>query len=138
MPIGIIVTAKVEGLDIFSKYIEKYGEDAVAGMSMAMYQEAEKIITSAKQLTPVNTGALHDSGLAQFPDHEGTALKQELGFGGVAAPYAIYVHEDMTANHVVGQAKFLEIPFREAQVGLAERLIRTMRGYLARNGYGTS
>jgi hypothetical protein len=29
------------------------------------------------------------------------------------APYAVHVHEDMEAQHAVGQAKFLEQPIRE-------------------------
>lgn len=32
---------------------------------------------------------------------------------GYTAPYAIYVHEDLQANHTVGQAKFLEQPLRQ-------------------------
>jgi hypothetical protein len=31
---------------------------------------------------------------------------------GYTAAYAIYVHENLTAHHPVGQAKFLEEPFR--------------------------
>lgn len=31
---------------------------------------------------------------------------------GYTAQYAVYVHEDLEANHPVGQAKFLEYPFR--------------------------
>ena len=32
----------------------------------------------------------------------------EVGFGGPAADYAIYVHEDLSAHHPVGEAKYLE------------------------------
>lgn len=32
---------------------------------------------------------------------------------GYTQSYAIYVHENLTAKHPVGQAKFLEQPFRE-------------------------
>lgn len=35
--------------------------------------------------------------------------KGEVGF---KAPYAVYVHEDLTKKHSNGQAKFLEIAFR--------------------------
>lgn len=37
-------------------------------------------------------------------------LRLEIGF---AAEYAIYVHEDLTAFHTVGQAKYLEQPLRQ-------------------------
>lgn len=34
---------------------------------------------------------------------------------GYTAEYAIYVHENLAARHVVGQAKFLEQPLREME-----------------------
>lgn len=37
-------------------------------------------------------------------------LRLEVGF---SAEYAIYVHEDLTAFHPVGQAKYLEQPLRQ-------------------------
>jgi hypothetical protein len=61
----------------------------------------------------VSTGnSKEDSRLA--PDHQTIIAlgKSQAGmFGvlvGVSAYYAIYVHEDLQANHTVGQAKFLE------------------------------
>ena len=48
----------------------------------------------------------------------------ELGFGGAAASYAVYVHENLTAKHTVGQAKYLEVPFKNAQTGMSRRIVR--------------
>lgn len=42
---------------------------------------------------------------------------------GYSAPYAGAVHENLTANHAVGQAKFLEQPTRQ-YLGEMERIIR--------------
>lgn len=37
---------------------------------------------------------------------------------GFTQNYAMWVHEDMDANHTVGQAKFLEVPARSLQLEL--------------------
>lgn len=54
------------------------------------------------------------------------SMKKDEGFFtvGYSAPYAIYVHENLQANHEHGQAKFLERPTRELHGELA-RSIRT-------------
>lgn len=39
---------------------------------------------------------------------------------GYTQQYAIYVHENLTAHHPVGQAKYLEQPFRMMQDEIAE------------------
>ena len=41
---------------------------------------------------------------------------------GYTQSYAIYVHENLTAHHDVGQAKFLQQPFYGAVNGMAERV----------------
>jgi hypothetical protein len=51
---------------------------------------------------------------------------------GYSAPYAIYVHEDLTANHPRGgQAKYLEQPMRTMRRELSEIVARSVR---AKNG----
>lgn len=42
---------------------------------------------------------------------------------GYAAPYAVFVHEDLEAHHTNGQAKFLEQPLREYR-SVMQRSIR--------------
>lgn len=45
------------------------------------------------------------------------------------APYAFWVHEHLTAHHVVGQAKFLEQPARQLRSdGTFDKLIRAELG----------
>jgi hypothetical protein len=90
--------------------------------------EHERIMTTAKQRTPVATGALRASGHVQPTRVDaGGRLVSVGGFGGPAAPYAVYVHEDLTARHPVGQAKFYETAVLEAQSGLADRLAAHIR-----------
>lgn len=65
---------------------------------------AERVIEEAKRRTPVRTGTLRNSGHVRSADKSGFLV----GFGGPAAPYAVYVHENLKARHRVGEAKFLE------------------------------
>ena len=51
-----------------------------------------------------------------------------IGFGGAAAPYAIYVHENVSARHAPPtQAKFLEQPVMEARATFGEALAAQMK-----------
>jgi hypothetical protein len=121
------ITATVTGQEAISRVLKRYRQDAADALAGALYMEAEKIMTAAKELTPVDTGTLRDSGTVLLPRSEGPVIVQELGFGGPAAPYAVYVHENLQANHPVGQAKFLEVPFTEAQSGMEDRIATKMK-----------
>jgi hypothetical protein len=45
---------------------------------------------------------------------------------GYSAPYALYVHEDLTAFHPNGRAKFLEEPARRLQAEMASIVRRRL------------
>lgn len=64
---------------------------------------------------------------------ERDALRQHTGnvIVGYQTSYAIYVHENLTAHHNVGQAKFLEQPARTTQNQLADLVKREMRNGVA-------
>lgn len=93
--------------------------------------EAELLMTKAKMLTPVDTGALRASGHVQAPVVENGKVTVTLGFGGAAEAYAVPVHERMDVHHPVGQAKFLEQPVREWETDgvkrFADRLASAMK-----------
>ena len=74
--------------------------------------EAEKIMTTAKRNTPVDTGTLRSSGMVTA-----RAKGVELSFGGAASAYAVIVHENLAAYHRVGKAKFLEDAINEWVAG---------------------
>ena len=91
-------------------------------LGAVLYREAEGIMTVAKTRTPVDTNALRKSGTVFPPVTTATGAKVTLGFGGAAKAYAVYVHENMTARHPVGQAKFLESAVNDARNGMEARL----------------
>ena len=60
------------------------------------------------------------------PAGRGGAVTPGIGRQGQRAPaqvgYALVVHEDLSAAHPVGQAKYLEIPFKARMEGFFSRM----------------
>jgi hypothetical protein len=101
------------------------------GIRRALREWAERVMSLSKsQYVPVDTGALRASGFVEGPDQTGTVT---LGFGGVAAPYAVIVHEDLQARHLVGGPKYLEQPLK-LSLGLTRELIRDRGNWAVRRG----
>lgn len=101
--------------------LEKMSKQAPKALDKALYAEALGIFRQSQRIVPVGPigdpsykgapGTLKASGLIEGPTN-GEVL---IGYGGPAASYAIYVHEDPNAKHKPGKSyKFLEIPFMEA------------------------
>lgn len=67
----------------------------------AVQDAADTVLQAAKANTPVLTGALRDSGEVTMdgPLHAVIAFTD---------PISVIVHEDMTAHHEHGEAKYLE------------------------------
>ena len=112
-------------LDTLKRLADKFPDYVGA----ALYQEAQIEMTEAKRRTPVDTGRLRASGRVALPVREGRRISVTLSFGGAAAPYAIYVHENLEANHASppfggGQAKFLESTINESAPYMLARIAR--------------
>lgn len=94
--------------------LEWYGGDLIAKENAytreALKEAAEMVLAKAQEQTPVETDALRISATVK---EQNAGKTQELSFGGPAAPYAHRQHEDLTYNHPVGNAKFLENALRE-------------------------
>lgn len=146
---GPIYKAEFKGLEKLQRQLRARPEQITHAGSAALYVDAEQLIGEAKQLTPVDEGVLRASGHVQLPVNDGHDVLVLAGFGGPAgagnqgetnAPtkknptgdvgYAVYVHEDLTAHHTVGQAKFLETPFMRRLSGFGERIAARIRSRL--------
>ena len=92
--------AAVKNLNDTATRIEK-------SLEVGGYKFGQIELTEMKRRTPVEFGALRDSGLFTH-EWKGKTLVLTWTFGGASATYAIYVHEDLEAFHEVGQAKFVE------------------------------
>ena len=92
-------------------------------IAAALQAELEIESTESQRRTPVDTGALRAShSVSVQSDSDG--VTGTISVGGVAAPYAVAVHENLDAFHPVGQAKFLESTLNESQDFLAQRIAR--------------
>lgn len=103
-----------------------------AALTAAETAAAQHILDKSKDLVPVDTGQLRDSGHVEH-DAGGAAMVYDAtspeGF-----PYGVVQHEDLTLNHPNGgQAKFLEQPMHtegEAAFALAAVALRKALGLL--------
>lgn len=127
-PLGFKVTVD---MDKAMAALKKVGLDAPEITAKAAYMDLEKTMTISKQQVPVDTGVLRASGTVDKPEVNGEDWSVTLGYGGAAAGYAIYVHENLSARHTVGNAKYLEKPLTERTGGMAERMAADIR-----NEYG--
>lgn len=125
MPLKVKIRTR-SGTEI-GRLLERYGERAEKAVAVELYQEAEGIMAQSKELVPVDTGALRASGHVGLPERAGGTIRVVLGYGGPAAPYAFKVHEDLEAFHDDGQAKYLEMPIRQATAGMVQRIVAGMR-----------
>ena len=130
-----------EGLDGLLRALEHRPDDIVRAAKSALFIEGEETITEAKRLTPVDEGVLRASGHVQLPEETADGgVEVRAGFGGPAGSgnqggetnekdvgYAVYVHEDLTARHPVGQAKYLEVPVNQRRAGFVERVVQHIR-----------
>ena len=85
--------------------------------------EGEGIMAQSKEIVPVLNGHLRASGHVRPPKFRGGSVVIELVYGGVAAPYALIVHEELQAV-VSGQPKFLEMPAKAAAKGMGSRIAK--------------
>jgi hypothetical protein len=109
----------VSGISSVFNKLQALTEEVPSALDKALYAEGLQIFRASQKLVPVKFGTLKGSGVIEGP----TNGEVFIGYGGAAASYALYVHEDMEATHKKNKsAKFLEIPFTEALNGMDERL----------------
>lgn len=122
MAVKVKLQIQIRGLDGVNNQLAALISQAPELGGKALRAEAEIEMTEAKRRTPVDTGALRDSGFVDGPNNGEVTLT----FGGPAAPYAVEVHENLEAYHDDGQAKFLEGAVMEALPYLVERVAERM------------
>jgi hypothetical protein len=135
---------KFRGVDALRKRLKKFRGDIPRAMGSVLFQEGEETITEAKLITPVDEGVLRASAFVKLPQLKDGEFVVEIGFGGPAGSgnqgasnakdvgYAVFVHEDLTAHHNVGQAKFLEVPLDRRRPSIPTRLAANLDRELGR------
>jgi len=114
------------GLKELQAQLESSPKQATKRLAGPMFTEAERIMTRAKKLAPVDEGTLQGSGTVRQPRVTGIRVTVEMGFGGAALKYAMVQHERLDYKHTSGQAKFLEQPVNEAVSGFAARIGKSL------------
>lgn len=125
---------EIPGLAQFAEALEQLGMSVMnEAIAPAVYAEANILMTKIKRDdVPVDTGALRSTGQVKQPEITGSAVRVELGFGGPAAPYALFVHEKTENHHNVGRAKYLEAPVNEYAGQFETNLATRIRSRLER------
>lgn len=96
--------------------------EAPKELARALYEEALVETKESMRRTPVDTGALRGSHVTERPVIDQGEISVAIRVGGPAAPYAVIVHEDLEADHPVGQAKFLESTILESAPFMGKRI----------------
>jgi len=105
----------------------------VKEFEQAMFATANEVLNQSKKIVPVDLGALKDSGKVEKPKRSTTGVSVEITYGGTSAPYALYVHEDPSAQHKPGKSyHFLKIPVDAARTTFVNDLKKRFISYLRR------
>jgi len=126
---------EIENIDKLINLLQKGGAGARQALRQSLYVEAQMAFAESQQEVPVDFGNLRNSGQAYGiqVNSFGDTLEITLGYGGVAASYALIVHEDMNARHKGGtKAKYLEDPIKRRAAGLSGRLLTSVDNALRR------
>jgi hypothetical protein len=102
--------------------LRKAAQRAPKVVGRAMRYETEIEATESKRRTPVDTSALRNTIRAIGPEFEGNRISTAIVAGDVSVTYAWIVHEDLEANHKVGQAKYIESTINESAPYMARRV----------------
>lgn len=97
----------------------------------------EEILETSLMEVPRETNTLAESAFMEIRGNSKTGFEGTVGYGGQADPinpksgmpassYMVVVHEDLSANHPIGKAKFLEDPTRAYQ----EKLSPTVQHFM--------
>lgn len=118
----IIVSYNLTGFDSVISKLKRIEKELPNLLDRAMVTEMNILMTESMKRTPVEFGTLRASHHVLGPKREGDEISVGIFVGGPAAPYAVFVHEDLEARHTVGQAKFLESTLRENARFIAGRI----------------
>ncbi len=125
---GADVEIKTKSGKTIATLLFDLGKKTQKALERQLYLEGEGIMTHSKDgYVPIDTGTLKGSGFVERPVNTGSETVVVLGYGGLAAGYALFVHENMEVFHPTGEAKYLEIPFNLALRKMPERIAANMK-----------
>lgn len=106
---------EVEGMNDLLDMLVRGGRDAVAVSGRYLYSHATRVFERSQYEVPVDTGALRSSGFITQPYVTGNQVAISIVYGQAAAPYALWVHENLEQRHAPPtKSKYLEDPLTES------------------------
>jgi HK97 gp10 family phage protein len=102
---------KGRGLDQMIRNAERVSQNVRHQLEEAAQAAGDDLVEKVRDRTPVKTGILRDS----FTATKEVKRNKVVIHVATDVPYAPFVHEDLKAQHQVGDAKFLESVMDEAE-----------------------
>jgi len=100
--------------------LKKEHQEIVKDAARGLYKGALLVQRTALPLTPIDDGPLRESSYAEMVG----PMTAQVGY---TAEYAPHVHENLDANHPVGEAKFLEKAEKETRAQRKALLRKEMK-----------
>lgn len=117
----------VRGIPEVQKRLDAEAKRLRTCAEAGLYLVAGNIVGEAAESAPLDKGPLRASKYATHPERRSGRTIVEIGFGGPAAEYAARQHEDLSLNHDVGHAKFLELAVNRAGATFASDVAAVAR-----------
>ena len=112
-----MVISKTIGVEDNLRAFNAYRREIGRGVERAVRKANEYLLKETLPVTPKDKGILRDSGKVNI---NGRGVNT-TGFVSFSAPYAVYVHEDLSKYHAPGTyAKFLERTARAKKLQMRE------------------
>ena len=108
------VTVKWIGLKEFQATLKLGKKGLGIETSTALYASLkDRVLPRCVAATPLMTGELRKTVRVMKPEVVKRSIEGGITAGSETVDYAGYVHENLSARHAVGQAKYIEQPMRE-------------------------
>jgi hypothetical protein len=98
-----------------------------------IHDELEQVeLPETQRRVPVKYGDLKSTGRVTEPETRGNTTSCSIAYGGESTngkdvDYALYVHENLEAEHPIGEAKYVSGPLNESAPHLSNRFARRWR-----------
>jgi hypothetical protein len=120
--------ATVDRVEHLFTGLERARKRALPGLTQGLTAAGSFLLDKSREIVPVDTGNLHSSGFVTLENVGTLQAAVVVGYDADQAPYAIYVHEDLHAQHQPGkQAKYLEQPARQYRDAMKAIVYREAR-----------
>lgn len=122
------IQAKLNGVVQVKTNLQKFATRSARKLGEALETAGYRVHELVEPLTPIDTGDLRQSRfVASTAGKAGSTIT--VGF---SAEHAARVHESTEVNYVIGQAKFLEIGFKQAAPLIPQWAAKALRGELVK------